>query len=388
MMKLKDYIKALSRNPYDLELKEKFHRRCYELYDSVNGDVRKIVEIGHEEGASYNTIIRNARKYYKMNIEVLENAKTWEEKYIVPKFENFRGSPVNLLYFKLMNEEEPEKIIELIENSGLYTNYFKQYVFDFVIVYYPEQKDYLIDDIRRKIDIYTEYKKDNKQKIKEEEKRINDAKESEYNKSFYLINKDILENFIIGDYESKKQYCYMNNIDIKTFDEIVRLAEIFDSAKYKQYKEIIFDNSKKRFGIIISSIKKMVDYLKNGIKDENNVVRDFDIIDYYLLIRLDFDVILTAAKEINLSANDFRLLRTFMAKNKNNIKDRSNDVHQILNPNNKQMIGGRVIELEEKEFILNFLKKNKIPKNSGTYNIAMRRYLKNNLPIDEEQKKL
>ena len=52
------------------------------------------------------------------------------------------------------------------------------------------------------------------------------------------------------------------------------------------------------------------------------------------------------------------------------------------------MIGGRIIELEEKEFILNFLKKNKIPKNSGTYNIAMRRYLKNTLPIEEKNKKL
>ena len=66
----------------------------------------------------------------------------------------------------------------------------------------------------------------------------------------------------------------------------------------------------------------MINYLKNGIKDDDgNKVRDFDIIDYYLLIKLDFETILQVINKVGLTNDELRILRTFIAKNKNNIKD-------------------------------------------------------------------
>lgn len=392
-MKLSEYSKTLIKNPKDAELRKEYYKRCYELFDSVNGDNKKLMEIANEEGISVQTIRLYAKEYYDKYVKNLEG-KTWTEKYVYSKayYDSKLSKPKsvdlnssrNLLFLKLMEEERREVIIELIKESGLDYRYLKRDVSDFVVNYFPNQKDYLIDNLKNKIDIFLEYASDERKKLRQQQKELEKQEYLEFDKESFEKEKFWLEEFIVGTYESKQQYCSIRNINMKYFDELVDRAKIYDIKLYHQYESVINNNSKRRFAIIVNSIKMLVNYLKNGIKDDDgNKVRDFDIIDYYLLIKLDFETILNVINNVGLTNDELRILRTFIAKNKNNIKDKSNDVHQILNPNNKQIIGGRVIELAEKELILNFLWKNKIPKNSTTYNIALRRYLNNTLLIDE-----
>ena len=107
-MKLIDYSRMLlGRHANANELREEYYRRCYELYDSVNGIGRELIRISHEEGIHVDTIRNHAKEYYEENIEKIEG-KTWNEKYIDSKFKNFRGSPRNFFFLKLMEEERPE----------------------------------------------------------------------------------------------------------------------------------------------------------------------------------------------------------------------------------------------------------------------------------------
>ena len=382
-MKLIDFSKALSYKSANAnELREEYHKRCYELFDSVNGDDKELIKISNEEGISAKTIRTYAKKYYDEYIEK-ETGKTWQKKYYFKTKHIVWDSPNILLLLKLREEERPEVITELIKESGLDASALKGYVTNFVVTHFPDEKDYLCDSLKRKLDIFLDIVKDEKKKERQQQKEEKKQEYLEVDKEPFEKEKFLLENFIVGNYENKQQYCYICNINMKYFDKLIERAKIHDINLFNQYKEVIDNDSKRRFAIVANSIRSLVSYIKNGIKVDDNDVRDFDIIDYYLLIKLKFETILAVIKDVDLTNEELKILKTFITKNKDNIKDKSNEVHQILNTNNKQIIGGRVIELAEKELILNFLKKNNIPKNRGTYNIALRRYLNNTLIIDE-----
>ncbi len=181
---------------------------------------------------------------------------------------------------------------------------------------------------------------------------------------------------------------------MEVLDKIIELSEKYDIDNYIKYKDKIDKQRNRRFAIIIGMIYKLVDYLKNGIKCDEDSIRQFDIIDYYLFTKLDFDFLLSTINEfgVKLSVDDYRILKTFFAKNKKATKDNFKDIAKILNSDSIQMVGNRIILLEEKQLIVKYLKDNKIPQNVTTYNLCLRRYLDGKIIIntknDERVKKL
>ena len=124
--------------------------------------------------------------------------------------------------------------------------------------------------------------------------------------------------------------------------------------------------------------------IKTGI-DNNGVKREFDIVDYYEYTKLSFDELLNITKG-KLSSADYRILRMFIAKNKNDREMSANDIANIYK--NKTVVGvefdkfgkvipntGREITLEEKQNIIRYLKRKNIPITNKTYNIIYRRWL-------------
>lgn len=390
-MKLIDYIEKINekvRNGENFEeLETNFCKKCFELYDGVEGDKEELIKIAKQELVDYDLIKDKAYKYALYHLGF--NHDKWLQTYVWNKKiktnletqKDILPTPRNLLFLKLMNEENDENIINLIENFDDKVD-LKKYVFDFVIVYFPKQKNYLIDSLRKKIDLYLEHQKEQK-KFKTIEKKLNSIpKEQEK----YESSKFKIEEFINGNYPNKEQCCKAQKITIKEFDELVDLAKKYDLDTYQKYENKIDSIKKQNYVKLINTIKLMIDYINNGIKDEDDIIRTFDLIDYYLFINIDFDTIGNIIKDMKLSAQELKNLRTFIAKNKKNIQDRPDELKKILDPSSVQIISNRVIELEEKQSVISYLKEHHIAKNQVTYNMVLRRYL-NGMSLDNRNNK-
>ena len=392
-MRLIDYrneIRDLKRRKKTCEeLKETYYRKCFEFFDLANGDRDKLNEISKQQGIAVITICEYAYLYasknlcytkedldsiygYSLNLENIKDMK----RDVFP-------TDINNLFLDLMVEENEEKIIELIKNryGNSYSCNLKLRVSNFVIAYFPSKKDYLIDSLRKKIDIYRDYIKEQNDLILEEERKEELKNKELEEQRFYNDTKIFLESFIAGDFANKLEFCQKNNLKMEILDKIIELSEKYDPKNCQKYKDKIDNQRNRRFAIIIGLIYKIINYLKNGIEYIDGSIKSFDIIDYYLLTKLDFDFLLKTINEFNvkLSIDEYKILKTFFAKNKNATKDNFKDIAKILNPDSIQIVGNRTILIEEKQLIVKYLKDNKIPQNIVTYNLCLRRYLDCNL---------
>lgn len=403
-MKLIDYSNAMinaRKNDNYEKVKEEYYKRCFELLESAKDEPNKLQLISKEEGIS-TTIIRNYAKEYALN-NLGYTVNEWDSKYglsnqssqLIKRALKEKEDSILILISKLKEEEDPKKIISIIENNiGYYTiEEFEDKISSVIIKQISTEKDYLIKLLKEKINIYSTYKLNSK---KEREEFIKSNREAvkkrnliikEHQRQITYSNmKDILKIFIEGNFESKKQFCDIYGIEIKQFDLLIELAQEYDLDTYQEYKNLIDKQQNKRYLIILEKVKQIICYLKNGIESEKGVFRPFDIIDYYMITKLDFNALLKIINsDNNLTKEEFILLKKFIAKNKNNIKNKSNEITTILNPGSVKIIEGRIISQEEKELIVDFLKQNNIPSNSITFNIALKRYLNNTLPIEKKQ---
>ena len=126
----------------------------------------------------------------------------------------------------------------------------KNGVFDFVISYFPNDKEFLVESLRKKIDIYIEF---NNQKNKLQKQKNVEKKE----KQQYEELKYILDLFIEGEYENKQEFCEINMIDINKLDLIIKLTKKYNIDRYKEYVEKIENKQKQRFVSITENIRKI-----------------------------------------------------------------------------------------------------------------------------------
>lgn len=394
-MKLIDYrneIRYLKRNKknYD-ELQETYYRKCFEMFDSVNGDKEELNIISKCEGIASTMIAEYAYYYaiknlcytkedldamYNYNFN-LDNIKEMKRE-VIP-------STINYLFLDLLTEEDPDKIIDLIQmRYDGDVSRLKIRVSNFVVAYFPSRKDYLISSLRKKIDIYYDYVKEQNEQVQEILEKIYKEKQEKEEQKFYDNTKYLLETYIEGTYDNKQYFCDCFNIKMDYFNQIICLSEKYAPITYQKYKEKIDKQRNRRFAVIISMIYKLIDFIKNGILEEDGSIRQFDIIDYYLFTKIDFDFFLNTINEFNvkLTSEEYKILKTFFAKNKKAIKDNFKDIGKILDSNSIQIVGNRIILLEEKQLIVKYLKDNKIPQNIITYNLCLRKYLDGKISIN------
>lgn len=367
-----------------LKTREEYLKYCYEYCKSVHYNKKKLVQLKNQLKSIVDDPIFFAKtyaiEYLKMTEEefekerqdILENAiiNHMETKYMCDLFEVLR------------KEENPEEIIEILKDYDDKIHNLKSIAYDYVRSFRPIEIDTLVDSLKSKIDIYLNYKKEIKEAQIAEK---NQLKEIEFlPDAIRLINKFIEDNI------NKGEFCQKNGIDLKYFDDCLYVLEKYNDELYLKYKEKINEQQKNRFAVISENIRKIVECIKKGIQ-ENDRIRDFDIIDYYLITKLNFYEIERISKSI-LSSEEMRCLKTFITKNK---MIKPIDVNQIMNE--KNIVGvqtdekgnliegtGREITVEEKQEVINYLHQNDIPINTKTYRVALKRYINNNLFKNDE----
>ena len=290
-----------------------------------------------------------------------------------------------------MSLNNPEEIIDLLRKESLshskYINLLKARIFNFLVVAYPElnasEKTLIQEDLERKIKLYmaisAQERKDKAKEKAEEEKRKADLKLLPIAQA--TVIKYLSSGMTIKEFDSDGK-----------FVKYLSILKEYDPTTYQMYAKRDINRREDNFNNHYEKTQALLFYLKNGIQETKDTNRPFDMIDYYLYIGVEPSVIDDCIKhpDSNLGKQDYIQLRRFISAigtpaEKLNLEQAMNsklEINSQRDENGWPIVGtGRVITIEEKQEVINFLCEHNIPVTTKLYDIALRRYI-NSLSTD------
>jgi len=304
---------------------------------------------------------------------------------------------------KLMELEEKEEIVDFLlevmppRSKSIYAKQLMDKIHDFVygdnIPFYQKkdvrqdksEKELLEKQLKAKINYYIDYIKEEQSNSVtsgvEKRNEILTRKRNEKELELLAPAIETLQSFIDDESLIKEQ-------SNKSFDNMVEIIKKYEPELYAKYIDKINDLKEQRFLSDFNNVKLIIDNLKNGI---------FDIVNYYSITKMSFSEIMNFAnKNMTLSNEESRLLKTFFVENKNDELMDDKKKKEILNgyvefdsekdENRKPILGtGRVVSREEKKFVMDYLEKNSTL-TFKTYKITLRRYIDSEITLMSEGK--
>ena len=357
------------------------------LFISVNFDKKKIEKLLLKYELDFEENVEIVARYIINQLDKMllfhdgEYNKLLEA---IKPLTNKRLESITIFLQKLLEAKTKEDIIEVIENS--IQNPKNQKIYDFALKYHKNEFEKVEKDIKSKISIYSEYKK---------EKRKQELKQKNENKNSFEEAINIVKLFINSEFENIEDFCNEYNININKFKTYVDTIKEQDSNLFDLYVKKTTLIKQKNYAIIISISKNIMDNIKNGVL-ENGEIRSFDLLDYYRTTTYDRTTILKVLKDVD--PLDAKIYISFLRKYSNSILLDERKIKEILNSNQiigiefdkdgKPILGsGYEVLKEEKEYVINYLKDNNIPLYDDVYNIALKRYLNGNLVLDSKKSK-
>lgn len=318
--------------------------------------------------------------YLKLLIEVystqhsIEEAIKFQEQIILAYDNYFKNRQVSKYYrfcLMLINNESITSLNKFATEEVLGLTYLKnKYIAQFIAMYKESHSE---EETRKIANILTTNLRNFLMKRKEKEEIVNnltaeEIQELKFQALAYIHGANAYSGY--GSYKAKK-------LDD---NQVILLSQI-DSKLYALYCEKL----SKHIHIDIKDIDRLVLYLQNGII-ENDTVREFDIIDYYLIFNKPLEYILKAVKAVSADAE--KLLRIFYNQN----RPRLTTIQEIYSLNIEINCArddkgfpipgtGLMATSEEKTQIINYLISNNIPLTTVTYRIALNRYFNNQLAL-------
>lgn len=180
----------------------------------------------------------------------------------------------------------------------------------------------------------------------------------------------INSNFDLLDFRDK------NNISTKNMTKLLECVKSNNEELYKRFNKHVEEMNE----IVVSKLQILVKYLRNGI-DTNGIIRPFSIIDYFILVGLNFRCL--KAYSMLLDDVDDRILTAkFYSKYEkyvyslNTVQKNVANIDFSLKCLDKSGNGENIITLtnEQKVNILEYLKSKNIPLNDYTIYEAFRLY--------------
>lgn len=205
-------------------------------------------------------------------------------------------------------------------------------------------------------------------------------------KESYLIN-IVFEYLYDYDYNDK----ILKNLNI---------TNLINKNIYKDTFNLLTENNKKKYVILVGKIKQMMCLIENGIKTKDGI-RNFDIIDFCELLRMDLMYIDRICKYCNFNAHEITLYKHFVGIN--NFENTKIEVINFINnnqefnlkkdENNNLILGsGITLSYEEKESIIEYLREIGVPLNHKNLILASKRYIdgilfNNNIKVKKLEQK-
>ena len=348
----------------------------YDLGESVNRDMEKIIELVKKLGIKRHLII----KYYNGYVDVCE--KREKDKWAARVLPKLVCSGSNSLSYNTLRElsatEDEKEIISILDNVPMTISRLLQATFLL-------KKE---DELRKKLKWYARYK--NEQRKLEREKRADTLKDILDIYRFEDAKKLIVDYLDNNGNNSIDFYCKTVGITKNEFNKDVEMIKEYSPELYEIYFNKAQSVSANRYMALLASIKKLVNYIKNGI-EEDGVIREFDVLDYYKATKFSFDDLIKFISDNNnrleLSNDDIRTIRIFIAKNKKfkAYTDRKKEVFVNSTIIMKVKIGDREelkeFTKDELQAVIDYLETHKLPVNDKTTNLVCRKYASGKLDI-------
>ena len=201
---------------------------------------------------------------------------------------------------------------------------------------------------------------------------------------------NVINSFINSDIYDIVKYCHQNKIDINTFNLYLDIIKENNKDLYNQYIYKCTTNKHRNFIFMLSIARTIINYLKNGIKENGNI-REFNLLDYYLLTNINPNTILDVLNKYE--KDDAYLFNLFIEKYKDSKLLTTIDIKNILNEKdyiysyiNKDDISILNTEISRKDtlIVLDYLKEHNIPLFDVIYKIALKKYLNEKLILSNK----
>lgn len=334
--------------------KKTFKRIAYDYYLEAGPNDKKAYEKAFEIKQTRTNEIKREQLFLNSN-----RAK------FIPLFDKLKELDDETQIIKLLSLEEYK---EAIENRVLRDAAYG-YVYCLNNNLSAKEKDDLCVSLRKKLAIYG-YKK---AKVKN---------------NHYDFVDSLVECFIAKRYISELVNKYNNNMELfckakgikqNCISHYLYVLKKYDRLFYEKYKENAKKNEEEKN---LEIAKKIMYLIKYGIATNDGMIRNFNILDYYLITDMSFYKAFTYIKKFK-NIEDIEIAREFFEKHKFVSPTSENlllKARLILNVNNVQS----EISYEEKAKAITYLKENNIPLSEPTYSIALKRILSGEVKILEE----
>ena len=230
--------------------------------------------------------------------------------------------------------------------------------------------------------------KENPKIIKEKEKRDEQKKLNKALKKVDLQTATTLVESFINSEKNKDDYLKEHEIEDVYFDACLEVIKSGNSKLYKRYMDIIESNQKKRYATIIANANKMADKIDTGFKEETGH-RDFDLLDYYDITRIEIPVYEKLIKTApQFEHKKMATIRKWIRQNTNASKYLN--INAIMSTTDGRLDkDGNIAVLvsnEDKQAIIDWLIEKGYPISHGTYYAARKRHLAGQIDIYENKK--
>ena len=295
------------------------------------------------------------------------------------KFPESKYDPIFKKLFDLNNSEDI--INYLIENKAR-TEYLGhmsilRYIRRFHDSDTSEVKTIIVNTLKAKIQVYQEYLKNQKMIVREEQKQ-----------AILAPAQQTVQSFIDNGYDVDT-FCLSNDLEKDAFNDYITIIKKDDAVLYDTYQKKLMFQKNMHNSELIGKIRYIAKMISAGVTHDGNS-RPFNILDYYLITNVSLETVLENLSD-TLTTKELTVLRRFYEKNidiplgeygMKNILDEIIEINCQKDERGFPIPGtGRIISIEEKQLVIDYLNSKYIPITSKTYSLALRRYLAGLLPV-------
>lgn len=312
--------------------------------DLSNEEIAKSIE------AKYSIPVANAKKIVSKYINKRKGNRTDEEldKYRLAcdMFLN------NFSYQDISNYLKKEEI----SWDFLRKNYVEIYVKSFI---QEDMRDEVYNKIIQRMQEYIAMKEKSRRRLK------NRLKKEPFDEEVFWEAKKVITEMVYG---SKWIPAFLKKLGEETFYRYLTLIEMYDAPLYDLY--LVRRNSKIAY-LDENIIESIVFYINNGIL-ENGVLREFNILDYFRMVRLPIDTFINILQEYDNEVK--QVIVKFLLQNKARLRPLTGMITSSVDPYEDSIV--------KKYIILNDL-----PMFDLVYMFVLENYRNGNLIIDLNSRK-
>ena len=186
---------------------------------------------------------------------------------------------------------------------------------------------------------------------------------------------ELIEN-IIKSGNSIYTYRKTHNIEEKEIEIILLRIKKYSLEMHNEYIELLNRNKtleSEKYAALALQMEKMIE---SGV-DEQDYIREFDILDYYMIAKTDPKYFVTSASKSLEKESQILNLRVVLSKSYHFIKKAPFNEKKELNAQNRVLVNGeeRLITKEEKQEFIDYLRDNDIPVTNYTYQTMKLRFI-------------